>query len=146
MTILLAALLAQTVPAADTASSSASVCASSLLVQTGDPCPFLLFFDSGKAEISRDANGTLGQAVAAWRNGRFSRVSVVGHSDRSGPSAGNHRVSRARAEAVRQALLIEGVPEAAIRFEAQGEQQPIIATADGVREPQNRRVEVRLQR
>jgi outer membrane protein OmpA-like peptidoglycan-associated protein len=69
---------------------------------------------------------------------------VVGHSDRSGPSNANRASSRRRAEAVRDYLLTHGVPSAAIRVTAAGEEAPYIATEDGVREPQNRRVDVRL--
>lgn len=147
MTILLAALLAQAVSPPTTQSTGPQVCAGGLLrADAGEACPFLLFFDSGEAEISRDAAAALNGAIAAWQSGSYSRVKVTGHSDRSGPAATNMRVSRARAAAIRQALVDKGVPAASIRVEARGEQQPIIDTADGVREPQNRRIEIRLQR
>lgn len=146
MTMLLAALLAQAVTS-PALQSSPPVCAGGLLqVRADEPCPFLLFFDSSEWEISRDAAATLGQAVAALTSGGYSRIVVAGHSDRSGSSAGNQRLSRTRAEAVRQALIAQGVSPATITVEAHGEKRQIIATEDGVREPQNRRVEVRLQR
>ena len=147
MTILLAALLAQAVTSPAPQNSTPPVCAGGLLqVRADEPCPFLLFFDSSEWEISRDAAATLGQAVAAATSGGYSRIVVAGHSDRSGSSPGNQRVSRTRAEAVRQALVAQGIAAATITVEAHGEKLPIIATEDGVREPQNRRVEIRLQR
>jgi len=39
----------------------------------------------------------------------------------------------------------EGVPATAISVIGRGETQPLVQTADGVREPQNRRVEIVIQ-
>jgi outer membrane protein OmpA-like peptidoglycan-associated protein len=36
----------------------------------------------------------------------------------------------------------KGVPEGSMTTEAFGESRPLVETADGVREPQNRRVEI----
>lgn len=109
-------------------------------------CSSLLFFDSGEAELSRDATAILEQTLASWRAAGFLQVTVTGHSDSSGSPAGNLRVSRERAAAVGAYLRAGGLPAAAIRVKAGGEAEPIVPTEDGVRESQNRRVEVRLER
>lgn len=100
----------------------------------------ILFFDWGESEISRDSAATL-DAFAA-ENGS-APVVITGHSDRSGPGGANRRSSLERARAVADYLAGKGVPRAAMTVAGVGEAQPLIPTEDGVREVQNRRVEIR---
>ena len=51
-------------------------------------------------------------------------------------------MSQERADAVRAYLIARGIPKANIVTHAFGESQPLIETKDGVKEPQNRRVEI----
>ena len=68
---------------------------------------------------------------------------IAGHADRSGPEAYNQALSERRADNVAQALGQRGIPDQQrCAVEAYGESQPRVPTADGVREPQNRRVEI----
>jgi OOP family OmpA-OmpF porin len=46
---------------------------------------------------------------------------------------------------VKDALVRNGVPAASIAVVGRGESQPLVPTADGVREAQNRRVEIVMQ-
>ncbi|MEH3048280.1 OmpA family protein [Sphingomonas adhaesiva] len=69
-------------------------------------------------------------------------VTVVGHADRSGGEGFNQRLSRRRADAVAAALAAEGMARGAIQVRAVGERDPAVPTADGVREPANRRVAI----
>ena len=104
----------------------------------------MVFFDWGKFTVERDYAGALdAEADALLKAGRAS-VAIDGHSDRSGPADVNLRSSRRRAEVVRDYLMAKGVPADRIVVRAWGEARPLIATADGVREPQNRRVDVRM--
>lgn len=107
--------------------------------------PFRIFFDWGKPELTRDAEATLREVVAAYRQAPSARVRVSGHSDRSGPASVNLAASRRRAEAVKFHLISNGIPEGRIIVSAFGESRPIVPTDDGVREAQNRRVEIHLQ-
>ena len=54
-------------------------------------------------------------------------------------------VDYSRANAVKDALVRNGVPATAIAVVGRGEQGLLVPTPDGVREPQNRRVEIVLQ-
>lgn len=112
------------------------------VAQWGDAGPTLVFFDWGKGELSNDAKMSLDKLaeryVAAPRP-----MTIDGHSDKSGARTGNLVSSRNRAEVVRDYLVVKGVPVSAMTVRAYGETWPIIATEDGVREVQNRRVEVR---
>jgi hypothetical protein len=51
-------------------------------------------------------------------------------------------LSLRRANTVKDSLVRNGVPASAISVIGKGESQPLVQTADGVREPQNRRVEI----
>lgn len=106
--------------------------------------PLRIFFDWGKPELTRDAESILGEAVAAYQRSPGSRVEIAGHADRSGPATHNIGASRRRADAVRDWLVARGIPGAAIVVSAFGESRPIVPTEDGVREAQNRRVEIRI--
>lgn len=104
--------------------------------------PFLVFFNFDSAELTAEARTIVDEAAAAWRKYGAVRISVVGHTDRSGPDSYNQRLSERRAEAVKAALTAAGVPADRVFSSAKGESEPLVATGDGVREPQNRRVEI----
>ena len=67
-----------------------------------------------------------------------------GHADTSGPADYNVNLSERRNDSVREYLVSRGVPEGVITSEAFGESELLVETADGVREPQNRRVEISI--
>ena len=73
------------------------------------------------------------------------RITATGHTDTSGPESYNMALSLRRANAVKDALVREGVPAQAISVIGRGEQGLLVQTGDGVREPQNRRVEIVVQ-
>jgi outer membrane protein OmpA-like peptidoglycan-associated protein len=105
--------------------------------------PTLIFFDSGKPVLSQDAIATL-EGVLRTASPRANWL-LVGFADRSGAAQANRRIAQARADAVRSYVVAHGTPAELITVQAQGENAPLIATADGVREPQNRRVEIVLR-
>ena len=86
-----------------------------------------------------------GKGQAAAKAGNKTRIGVTGHTDRAGSDAYNMALSLRRANAVKDQLVREGIPAAGITVVGRGESQPLVPTADGVREPQNRRVEIVLQ-
>ena len=114
--------------------------------QPSAAAPLMLFFDWGKPDIRSDDQAVLDQAVAAWRASPGSRLRLSGYSDRSGGAAFNLAASRKRAEMVCRELEKRGVSSDAISIAAYGEERPLVPTEDGVREVQNRRVEIRLER
>ncbi len=105
---------------------------------------FLVFFDFDRAELTPRAREILAQAAQASRTGT-TRVEVAGHADRSGTPQYNQGLSQRRANNAAAELVRLGVPRNAISVAAFGESRPLVPTADGVREPQNRRVEIVLR-
>jgi OOP family OmpA-OmpF porin len=106
---------------------------------------YFVFFDFDKSVITPAAQDILNTVVSDARRTNANRLNVVGHTDTSGSPAYNQRLSERRATAVREALVQRGVPAGQITTRGVGESQPLIATGDGVREPSNRRAEVRFQ-
>jgi OOP family OmpA-OmpF porin len=106
---------------------------------------FMVFFDWDRSNLSAQAMSTIQQAANAYKTRGNARIVATGHTDKSGPENYNMALSLRRANAVKDALVRDGVPATAISVVGRGESQPLVQTADGVREPQNRRVEIVLQ-
>ncbi len=100
---------------------------------------FMVFFDFDKSDLTPDARQVLDNVAAEARNGRITAVQVTGHADRSGSDEYNQRLSVRRAEAVREYLVGLGLGAGQIAIDGKGETEPMVPTADGVREPSNRR-------
>lgn len=104
--------------------------------------PYIVFFDWDKSNLRPDAASVLDNAVAQYANCGNAKVMLAGHADKSGSASYNVGLSQRRNTTVRGYLESKGVAGSAITTEAFGETAPLVQTADGEREPQNRRVEV----
>ncbi len=109
------------------------------------PMSFIVFFDFDSAAITPPAGRILDDVAAAYAEGKQTTVALDGHADRSGSNAYNQRLSERRADAAKAALVQRGVPVDAIATAAYGETRPRRPTADGVREQENRRVEIEIR-
>ena len=109
------------------------------------PPSFMVFFDWDRSNLSQQALGTIQQAANAFKTKGNARITATGHTDTSGPESYNMALSLRRANAVKDALVRDGVPATAITVMGVGEKGLLVPTADGVREPQNRRVEIVVQ-
>jgi outer membrane protein OmpA-like peptidoglycan-associated protein len=106
---------------------------------------YLVFFDWDRAELTARAREIIGEAAQNSRRVQSTRIEVAGHADRSGTPQYNQRLSQRRADAVAAELVARGIARGEITVTAFGESRPLVATDDGVREPQNRRVEIVLR-
>ena len=107
------------------------------------PGPYIVFFDWDRSDITADAASTLDNAVSAYNSGcSGTQVMLAGHADRSGSADYNVGLSQRRNEAVRGYLTSRGIADSTITTEAFGESRPRVDTLDGVRNDQNRRVEI----
>jgi outer membrane protein OmpA-like peptidoglycan-associated protein len=106
---------------------------------------FMVFFDWDRSNLSAQALNTIKQAAAGYKAKGSARITATGHTDKSGPEDYNMALSLRRANTVKDALVREGVPATVISVIGRGESMPLVPTADGVREPQNRRVEIVIQ-
>jgi OOP family OmpA-OmpF porin len=106
---------------------------------------FIIYFDWDSARLTPEGLRIIDQAAAEARSSSSARIVIVGHADRSGPESYNLRLSLRRADAVRAALAQRGVATERTSVTALGESEPAVPTADGVREPRNRRVVVTVR-
>lgn len=103
-----------------------------------------LSFASGKAALDDPAASSL-LALRDWlRANPDARVELVGHSDGSGDATANTALSLARAQAVRDALLADGLDPTRVAAKGLGPVQPVADNATAEGRAQNRRVEVIL--
>ena len=111
-------------------------------MQQQAPRQYLVFFDWNSAVLTTEAQNIVRTAAASAKQTGITRIQLTGHADRSGPDAYNVRLSQRRADAVKAELVKNGVSANEISTIAKGESEPLVPTADGVREPQNRRVQI----
>ena len=103
---------------------------------------FLVFFDWDRDTITPQGGAILQQAAAAYKSGAPVQIQVTGYTDRSGSPGYNQRLSERRANNVAKALAGMGVTRNQMAVSGRGENDNRVPTANGVREPQNRRVEI----
>jgi hypothetical protein len=105
---------------------------------------YVVLFGLNKATLDDSAKATIASAAQEFQRTGSASISVQGHTDTSGNAAYNQALSERREQAVTDQLVALGVPASAITGSAHGETDPAVQTGDGVREAQNRRVEIQL--
>jgi OOP family OmpA-OmpF porin len=104
---------------------------------------YRVFFDWDRSGLSVAARQVIDQAVQRARASNQG-IHLIGHADSSGTDAYNMGLSERRAATVARYLTVGGIGRNAITSEARGQRDALVATADGVREPQNRYVSIEL--
>ena len=115
-----------------------------LLAQV-DTGQYVVLFALDDASLDAEAQATIAAAAQEFQRTGSARISLRGHTDTSGNAAYNQALSERRQQAVTDELVRQGVPADAISGVAVGEADPAVPTGDGVREEQNRRVEIALE-
>jgi iron complex outermembrane receptor protein len=106
------------------------------------PKSYLVFFDFNKSDLTPQAVTIVDTAAKNAQAGKVTELTVTGHTDTVGSDAYNMRLSRRRAESVAAQLEKDGIPSSEIQIVAKGKRDLLVPTGDGVREPQNRRVQI----
>jgi outer membrane protein OmpA-like peptidoglycan-associated protein len=103
---------------------------------------YLVFFDWDKAALTDRARAIIKEAADNSTRVQYTRIEVNGYTDTSGSAQYNQGLSVRRAQAVAGELVRDGVPRNAITAQGFGDTHLLVSTGPGVREPQNRRVEI----
>ncbi len=106
------------------------------------PRSYLVFFDFNKSDLTAQATEIVDTAAKNASPAKATQLTVTGHTDTVGSDAYNMRLSRRRAESVAAQLEKDGVASSEIEIVAKGKRDLLVPTGDGVREPQNRRVQI----
>jgi outer membrane protein OmpA-like peptidoglycan-associated protein len=103
-----------------------------------------VYFAADSVAVAPEAAPALDYVVQVLLAHPEMKARLAGHSDRVGTAEYNIARSQRMADSVARYLSEHGVLEARITVIAYGETRPTVPTADGVREPMNRRVEIEL--
>jgi outer membrane protein OmpA-like peptidoglycan-associated protein len=103
-----------------------------------------VLFPTGKSELLPAAKERLADVAKALKDDKGTLL-VVGHTDSQGSHDTNERLSEARAKAVRNYLVGEGIEDERIRSEGMGESMPIAENTTPEGRATNRRVEIILE-
>jgi hypothetical protein len=106
---------------------------------------YLVFFDWDKYSLTPRALDIIAQAASDSKTQQTTTIQVNGYTDTSGTPVYNQGLSVRRAKAVEAQLVTDGVPASEITAQGFGDTDLLVPTGPGVREPQNRRVEIILQ-
>jgi outer membrane protein OmpA-like peptidoglycan-associated protein len=111
----------------------------------GTPTSFTLYFLEGKDELTVESQAQLEDVFAELKRRPLPDIVVIGHTDTVGALDFNDRLSRARAERMRELLMERGLPADRIQAAGRGKRELLIRTDDNVSEPRNRRVEINVR-
>ena len=120
----------------------ASTFADALAMEPLPPEKFILFFETGKTELTQDSQKTVAPMLEAIKRRGAITIAVSGHTDTSGTAKINEKLAYDRADLVKELLLQNGVDPQRVTVSSHGKGNPLVPTPDGVAEPRNRRVEV----
>jgi outer membrane protein OmpA-like peptidoglycan-associated protein len=106
------------------------------------PKSYMVFFDFNKSDLTPQAVEIVDTAAKNAGPAKVTQLTVTGHTDTVGSDAYNMRLSKRRAESVAAELEKQGIASSEIEIVAKGKRDLLVPTKDGVKEPQNRRVQI----
>jgi outer membrane protein OmpA-like peptidoglycan-associated protein len=109
------------------------------------PNSYVLYFESGGNILTPESLAALANIRKEIAERPASEVMVIGHTDRVGSVESNDRLSKKRADGLRDLLIESGVPADKLEAVGRGERDPLVPTDDEVDEPKNRRVEINVR-
>ena len=118
---------------------------STLEALPGRPMSYTLYFLEGKDELTPESRVELDKVFAELKHRPLPDVAVIGHTDTVGGLEYNDKLSRARAERMRDMLVELGIPPERIQAAGRGKRELLVPTEDNISEPRNRRVEINVR-
>jgi outer membrane protein OmpA-like peptidoglycan-associated protein len=109
------------------------------------PKSWMVFFDTNSTTLSQQGSMTVTEAATVAKSMSTSRVAVTGYTDTDGNPAYNQQLSIRRADAVKTALVRNGIAAQAITVNGSGEAGLLIETPDQTKNEKNRRVQIVVQ-
>ncbi|MEK9647022.1 MAG: OmpA family protein [Alphaproteobacteria bacterium] len=109
------------------------------------PLTFIVYFGFNSTALDDKAMSVIGTTANVIKSSKQQVVSVVGHTDRAGASNLNSTLAEKRSDAVPTALTKADVSGRLLTLGSLGENAPSVATADGVKNSENRRVEITVR-
>jgi peptidoglycan-associated lipoprotein len=102
----------------------------------------IIYFDYDRAEIKPEFVPIVTAHAKYLNTNGANKIRLEGHSDERGSREYNIGLGERRAQAVRRALMLQGVTEAQITTVSYGEERPAVQGSDEAAYAKNRRVEL----
>ena len=109
------------------------------------PVSFTLYFEKGTAVPTPESEETIKKISTELKIREAAEITVIGHTDTTGPVPTNDRLSKERAEFVKGFLINRGFENYTITTAGRGERELLIQTANSVEEARNRRAEISIR-
>ena len=122
-----------------------SIFGPTLAALPGKPTSYVLYFLEGKDELTPESRQELDRVFADLKNRPLPDIMVIGHTDTVGTLEYNDRLSRARADRLREMLVELGIPPDRIQAAGRGKRELLVPTEENVSEARNRRVEINVR-
>jgi outer membrane protein OmpA-like peptidoglycan-associated protein len=106
---------------------------------------WMVFFETNSTTLSQQSATTVSEAAKVAKSMPNARVAVTGYTDTDGNPAYNQQLSLRRADAVKNALMSNGIAPQAITVTGAGEGGLLIETPDQTKNEKNRRVQIVVQ-
>lgn len=106
---------------------------------------YTLYFESNRAVLTRDSQREVDRILTEAAATPAAEIDVIGHTDRRGTDRENDALGLTRAQFVATLMERQGFVRSRLSVQSRGEREPLVPTGDGVDEPRNRRVEIRLR-
>jgi OOP family OmpA-OmpF porin len=103
-------------------------------------------FENNSARLTANAQRLMENVVAFLRSDSTARISISGHTDSVASDAYNMKLSRSRANEVRDYLVGYGIDASRLEAAGYGESRPVATNATAEGRELNRRVEFRIQK
>ncbi len=104
-----------------------------------------LTFKSNSAQIFQSSYPKIVEFAEFLKQNPAYKVEIIGHTDSVGKAESNMILSNARAEAVKDALVEQGIKESRLSFKGRGELEPLMSNRTAEGRKVNRRIEVKLK-
>ena len=111
----------------------------------GIAASFTLYFVEGKDELTPESQAQLDSVFAELQRRPLPDIAVIGHTDTVGSLEFNDKLSRARADRMRELLIERGLPAERIQAAGRGKRELLVPTDENISEPRNRRVEINVR-
>jgi outer membrane protein OmpA-like peptidoglycan-associated protein len=111
----------------------------------GRPVSYTLYFIEGRDELTPESKAELQKVLAEIKHRPLPDIAVIGHTDTVGGLEYNDKLSKARAERMREMLVEAGIPAERVIAAGRGKRELLVPTEENVSEPRNRRVEISVR-
>ncbi len=132
-------------PIAETQGNISVIFRSAIAAQPILPHHFRLYFILGSPELTPELKAAYRAVFDDTKQRPVHQIEVIGFTDTLGDLPSNQALSLARAAAIRDTLVRDGLDRQAILIAGRGKHDLLVPTADQTPEPRNRRVEITVR-